>query len=266
MRRYRRKKLRYGLLSGILAFAGGWAIATFLTPVDVFGEYPRWQTTLWVYLGAHFVELSSVHTGGIGLDSQQPLQLLDIPSFIRLVPLVAVAVASIYTCNEISTNRLKHNVSNALGAGTGYFVAGLIAMVVSDIRPGISFVLVAGGGVALAIWLGSSFVGAVTRGLPIIGVASLGTIAAVGILLLLGGVAILNVVWGLLAIAFGGAAATGAVIGVERELKRRGRRKNSEYPRLHGARSLVETNWKELSAVVIVAVALYVGLTGGVKP
>ncbi len=264
MRRHRRKKLRYGLLSGFIAFAGGWAIATFLTPANAATGYPRWQTTLWVFLGAHLVELSSVYTGGIGLNSQQPLELLDIPEYIRLVPVVAVAVASIYTCNEISTNRLKQNVSNALGAGTGYFAAGLIAMVVSDIRPEISFVLLIGGGAALAVWLGSSFVGAFTRGLPVIGVASLGSIAALGILLLLGGVAILNVIWGLVAISFGGAAVTGAVIGVERELKRKGKRRNSDYPRFYGLRSFTEANWKEALAVVAVTAALYVGLAGGV--
>ena len=151
MRRHRRKKLRYGLVSGFVAFAGGWAIATFLTPTDAFTNYPRWQTTLWVFLGAHLVELSSVHTGGIGLNSQQPLELFEIPTYIRLVPVVAVTAASVYTCTEISTNRLKQNISNAFGAGTGYFVAGLIAMVASDIQPGISMVLLIGGGVALAV-------------------------------------------------------------------------------------------------------------------
>lgn len=261
MRRYRRKQLRYGLLSGLVLFAGGWAATTFVTPPEVFTEYPRWRTTLWVYLGAHLIELSNTYTGGFGFGSRQPLQILDLPFAIRYVPPIAVTVAAAYTCGEITTHSIQHNISNALAAGTGYFLAGIVAMVLSDIQPGISFILLIGVGVSLAVWLGSSFVGAFTRGLPIFGVASFGSIAAIGFLALLGGMAILNAIWGLVAISFGTAAVTGTVIGIERSMKRKGRRKNSDYPLFSGVKLFVEDNWKELIAVIAIVLALIMGLT-----
>jgi hypothetical protein len=235
-----------------------------LTPDTLFSAYPRWQTTAWVYLGANLVEVSNVHTGGLGFASLQPVRISSIPDLVHLVPVVVVASAAFYTCYKMdSARRIKHNISNALAAGTGYFLIGLVMMVFSNIQPSISsmlsLALIAGAG----LWLGSSFVGAFTRGLPFFGVASLGSIAAIGILLLLGGVAVLSVIWGLVAISFGSAAVVGSAVGMSRRLERRGRGHDVRFARVRGLRSLLESYWLEIVVTSAVVVALVVGINGG---
>jgi len=260
MRNIRRQKFRLGLISGIITFAGGWAVSALLTPATVFPSYPRWQSTLWVYLGAHFVELSGVYTSGSDFGTAQIIGPLGLPSFIFVVPVVAVSIGSIYICREMSTKNFKKNFSNAMGAGAGYFVAGLSAMVVSSIQPAVTSILLIAGAVLLAIWLGSSIVGAATRGLPFFGFAQLGTVLALGVLVLLGGVAILSVVWGLVAVSFGTAALSGIVIGAERELKRKGMYQQSDVPRIAGLKAYTVSYWKELAALSLVLIGLYYGV------
>lgn len=263
MSRIRRKQARYGLASGALAFTAGWAVAAFLTPETVFEQYPRWRTTIWMYLGAHYVELSTTHTGGLGLATIQPLDVAEIPQYIYYVPILVTAVSAFYTCYNFNSTRIKHNISNAFAAATGYVLIGFLAMVLADPRPSFTMMLlialVIGGG----IWLGSSLLGSLTRGVPFFGVASLGTVAMLGILFLLGGVALLSVVWGLLAIPFGAAGVAGTVVGLSRRLKRRGDRYDVRFPRLRGLQSLLADFWLELIVSMIVVAALLVGLNGG---
>lgn len=264
MKSRRRRRLPYGFLAGFLAFAGGWAVSAILTPAAAFPSYPRWQSTLWVYLGSHYIELSSVYTGGFGVRGTQPLELVTLPEWIYLVPAAAVGVASVYVCRERTSSKLKRNVSNALGAGTGYIVAGILAINASAIQPGISSILLVGGGIAVAIWLGSSMLGYSTRGMSFFGVASLGTVFAIGVVFLLGGLTVLVSIWGLVAIGAGTAVAVGLVFGLEGEIKQKGRHTNSDTPRLAGLKRIVESNWKELIAVSVVLLGLYVGLVGSV--
>ncbi|WP_336136897.1 hypothetical protein [Natronomonas amylolytica] len=266
MARYRRKQLRYGVSSGVLAFIAGWAVVALTMPTGVFESTPRWQSTLWVYLGAHLVELSDSHTGGYGFDSVQPVEIVGFPDIIYLLPVIAVAVAAGYTCYNLYSTRIKHNVSNGLAAGTGYFLTGLVAMFVSNIKPSISiillFALILGGG----IWIGSTLLGYLSGGLPFFGVASLGTIVAVGILVLLGGIAIVASIRGLILMAFGGSIAVGVVVGVSRQLERKGNRysRDVELPRIRGLQLFVENYWFQILVLVLVAAALIYGISGNV--
>lgn len=228
-----------------------------------FTQNPRWQATLWVFLGAHFISLSTVHIGGLGIDTIQPFEVANAPEILHFVPVVMVALAAGYTCTQLNSTRIKHNISNAFSAGTGYFLAGLLAMVITDIQPSVTAILSIGLIVGAAIWLGSSFVGFFARGIPFIGIASLGTIAALGILLVMGGIAILSAVDTLVAISFGTAIIVGSMSGVSRRLDRRGQRANAEYTRVYGMKMLLEENWKEILIVVIVLVMLLVGVTNG---
>jgi hypothetical protein len=174
---------------------------------------------------------------------------------------VAVALAAAYTCHEMNSTRVKHNVSNAMSAATGYFLTALLAMVMTDMRPSISMILGIGLLVGAAIWIGSSVLGFFSRGVPFIGVASLGTIAALGIFILMGGVAIFAVVDGLIAIAFGTAVVVGGIFGSSRRLDRIGRRKANRFNRLYGIKSVLEENWKELLAITIVLTVLILGVS-----
>jgi len=258
MPRYRQKRMRLGVLTGVLAFAAGWAAIALLAPQAAF-DAPRWQHTLWMFLGANTVELSQ---GTFGQETVQPVAVAALPEFVYLIPVVTVAIASAYVCYEIQTNRVKRNVSNAIAAGTGYFLTALVAMVISDIRPTITFILiialVLGGG----LWVGSTVIGALARGIPFLGIASLGTVVAVGVLVILGGVALLSVIQGLIVVSFVPAVGVGAGFGISRRLERRGG--HSDYPRLAGLQQFFEESWKETIVVSLIIIGLFVGLTGGV--
>lgn len=250
--------MRLGILTGGLAFCAGWAVVALLAPKAVF-DAPRWQNTLWMFLGANTIELNQ---GLYAQEAVQPVAIAELPEFVYLLPVVGVAVASAYVCYEIRTNRVKHNVSNALAAGTGYFLTALVAMVLSDIRPTITVVLITALVLGGGLWVGSTVIGALGRGIPFLGIASLGTVVAVGVLVILGGVAILSVIQGLIVVSFAPAAAVGAGFGVSRRLERRGGR--SDYPRVAGLQQFFEESWKETLVVSLILIGLFIGLTGGV--
>lgn len=114
------------------------------------------------------------------------------------------------------------------------------------------------------LWLGSTFFGFFTRGIPVLGVASIGTIAALGVLLLLGGVALLSAIYGVVAVAFGVATVIGTIIGFTRHMEQRGRRYKTEYARLYGLKLLISEYWKEITVTAIILLGLMSGLNGGV--
>lgn len=221
-------------------------------------DAPRWQSTLWLFLGANTITLTQ---GTFGQGSIQPVAVAELPDLVYLLPVVAIAFASAYVCYNIRTNRVKHNVSNAMTAGTGYFLIALLAMVLTDIRPTITalllIALVASGG----LWVGSMVIGTFGRGIPFLGIASLGTVVTIGVLVILGGVAIFSVIEGLIVITFAPTVAVGTGFGVSRQLKRRGGR--SDYPRISGIRKTFEESWKEALVVVLIFLALIIGLTRG---
>jgi hypothetical protein len=260
MRRVQRRKVRYGLPSALLAFLGAWALTTLVTPETGFNE-PRWQGTLWVLLGAHFIELAVPTT--FTYNTVDPMLVANAPSWIRFVPIAAVAITTIYTTSQIRSRRIKHNISNALGAGMGYFIVGVAAMVVSDMRPDISGILMIALFVGGGIWIGSTAVRSATGGLPFIGITSLGTLALVGILIIMGGVAVASVLRGLIAISFGVSGIVGVVVGVSRQLESRGSRRGQSFARAHGAADWLEENWMEVLIVVAILGSLAVGLSGG---
>lgn len=261
--RLRQKRLRYSLSSAFLSFAAGWAVIAILMPPNVFSDFPRWQTSLWTFLGAHYVRISDVHFGGAGFRLVDPVAAAQIPDYVYLVPVAAVSASAIYTCYHLKSTRIKHNLSNALASGMSYFLIGLAVIVLTDAQPPISMLLVLALVVGGGIWIGSNIMGFLTQGFPFIGIASLGGIAAIGILIILGGVAILSAIIGLVLTSFGVAATVGVGFGVSRRLEKRGRKGGSKFTRSHGFKTLVVDYWKVLLMSGIIGIALYVGLTKG---
>lgn len=268
MSRYRRKQqLRYGISSGILTFTAGWAIVTLIMPTTAFESVPRWKSTLWVYLGTNLIKLSDSHTGGFGYSTIEPVEIAGLPGVTYLLPILAVTVAAGYTCYELRSTRIKHNVSNALAAGAGYFLTGLVAMFVSNIQPSISslllIALVVGGG----IWIGSTLLGYLSGGLPFLGIASFGSIAAVGTLVVLGGITIVSAIEGLIVVSFGVAAVVGSSFGVSRQLERQGSRsRDTQFPRLYGLQLVLEKHWFQILVTTTVVLALIYGISGNEIP
>lgn len=260
MRRLRRRKIRAAAPAALLAFVAGWAVTALVIPETGF-DAPRWQGTLWLYLGAHGLELSNVYIGGIGLGTVKPLELISEPEFLTFVPILAAGLASGYTCWKLKSSRLRHNVENAVAAGTAYVLVGVVAVIVSDMRPTISGLLIVAVIAGAAVWLGSTFIQAFSGGLPFIGISTFGTVAMVGLLLLLGGVAVVGALWRLLVTTYGAALLVGAVVGLNRELEKRGSKGAGRLPRLSGLADLVEENWLQIIVVTIVLTALVIGLS-----
>lgn len=258
MARFRQKRLRLGLSSGVIAFCAGWAAVALIATESISGA-PWWQGTLWMYLGANFVRLDLTQ-GMLGTRRYvQPVDATGLPDFVYLLPVLFVGLASAYVCYNLTTTRLKYNVSNAMTTGTSYFFTALVAMVVSDIQPGLTAIL----GIALllggGLWIGSNIIGILGQGIPFFGVASLGGVIALGALVLLGGLAVLSAVLGLVVVTYVPAVLVGAGFSLSRQLKRKGRR--SDYPRIAGLRKMIEESWIEVIVVGMVLVALAVGLT-----
>lgn len=268
MRRNQRRQIKWGVVSGLLAFAAGWAIAAYLTPLSLMPEKPRWQVTLWVYLGIHSVELSDIHTGGLGLGSNSINEIA--PTFpvdlLQVAVAVLVIMASVYACYKISnTHRLKYCIHNALSVGTGYFFAVLGAMIISDMQPTITLILFLGLMVGGGIWIGSSLIGAVTRGLPFIGIASLGTVTMIGIFLIIGGIAIIGELLGPIIVSFGIPILVGMGVSTNRKVKIHGERQGADtFPRIRGIQSLLKKNVEIIVATIIILVGLFIGLQGGI--
>jgi hypothetical protein len=253
---------RHAFLSGSLAFVAGWAVVAVLAPDGVFSGVPRWRSSLWLYLGAHGIPLSDIYLGGTGFSSTQPLNTIDSSVPFRYIPLAAVIGAAVYTGSKFSSTKIKRSVSRTFDAGSAYFLAALAAMVASDIQPGVSTILLIAGVVAAAAWLGSSFLGTFTRDIPIIGVASLGTILSLGIVLVIGSAAVLTMLWQLVAISFGAAAVAGVATGAERKARKEGKRMSDEWPRAALVKHRLRENWLELGIVLLIFGLLYAGVTG----
>lgn len=254
----------YALFSAGVVFAAGWAISIILIEEGSIDSVPRWRSTLWYFLTNHGIPLSTAYNTQSSVGVSSPLLATEEPSFVRAIPVVATAVAGAYTSYKKSASRIKTAASNALTAGSAYFLITLLAVVLTDIQPDLSSLLLIGALIAGAAWLGSSFLGTFTRGIPIIGVASVGTIFALGFILIAGSAAIISILWELIAISYLGAAAGGVAVGAEKTVRRRGKRRDADTPRLAGLKILVEENLTEIVVVAAVVALLYGAITGAV--
>ena len=68
-------------------------------------------------MGARLVRLSAVYFGDVGLQAVQPLEMVNLPEFAYLIPVIFAWAAGFYTCYAMKSTRLKHNISNAMSAG-----------------------------------------------------------------------------------------------------------------------------------------------------
>jgi hypothetical protein len=121
-------------------------------------------------------------------------------AYIRVVPATAIFVASLLVNVSMGyTTRLIHVVKNSAYIVPSYVGAVVLLVVVSDARPGVGLILGAFvvGGAALGI--GVLIVRAVGEVIPVLGIASLSGIAFVGLLVLVGSIAVVETI-GLMAV------------------------------------------------------------------
>lgn len=263
MARLRQKRRRVALPATVLSFLAAWATTGLLVPETFLSAVPRWKSTLLTHLSAHFIEFAQTNSLGLVTNEISLVQAAGLPATVHLIPFCAVGLASGYVCHTISTPRIQQNIENALRVGIGYLVLGLAAIVISDMRPAISSLLMVAIVLLGAVWIGSTVVSSATRGLPFFGITSLGTVAVVGLLVILGGVAVVVELWGLFAVSLGAPIIAGSAVGMSRQLKRIGGRRR-DFARIRGAQELVQDYWFGLLVTAVVTVALYVAITGSV--
>ena len=70
-------------------------------------------------MDAHLVRLSADYFGDLGLQTVQPLEMVNLQEFAYLIPVIFAWAAGFYTCYAMKSTRLKHNISNAISAGMG---------------------------------------------------------------------------------------------------------------------------------------------------
>lgn len=184
--RLEKRRVVYGSIIGAGTFLVGVLLVWLTAPVSEVSDLPEWRAALLVFLDANAVALDS----GASSTVTQNLPSLGIG---WVLPVLLVSLGTVLTVNAVSgTSRLRYMVENGSPFLYGYLGIGLIGLLESGARPGIALftglVLFLG----VAIFVGSTVTGKLTRGLPFLGIASLGLVIVLGMIFVLVGLAILD--------------------------------------------------------------------------
>lgn len=257
------RRIAHGGVSGAVAFVAGWAVVAFMTPFNAIPQIGRWDMTLWVWLGANFVDAVEFSRVGFATGYINPVRLAGVTRRVHIVAVLASGGAGAYTAYEHASHRTKYTVRNALNAGAGYVTLGLLAMIVSDINPPLTLFLIIGFVIMVSIWVGSTVLNVLIGGFPFLGLVSLGTVVALGLFVIFGSVAVLASIYGLLVMAFVPAATGGFFVGFMEYAERSGPRHSGKAG---GLAHFVSEYWKVILLVIALAALLYIGVTGAIRP
>jgi len=206
--RIRERQLVYGSIYGVATFIVGWLIAYLFTPQSLLTEVPRWKSTLWVYLSAHFVSISGLQVAGVFNAFSEVDLVSQVPALhsLRAVPFLIVALGGVVTDETVGySTRFWHLIQNSGSVLIGYLSAGLLAFVASEAQPGVSVLIVGGVVLGSAVLIGSTVTQRFTRGIPVFALTSVGGLLLVGLLVVLGGVVVLSSIWPLIGVSVVGA-------------------------------------------------------------
>jgi len=179
--------------------------------------------TLLQLASAHYVPVSGVQIGGIGSVFSQVDLVREVPSLrtLRAVPILLTALGGLMMVEAVGyTRRLRHIFENSSWLLLGYLPAGLLIIVLSGAQPGVTFLLVIAAVVASAVTIGAKLGQRLAVGVPVVALTSLGGLAAVGLLVLIGGFAILTVIGPFIGISFAGTALGGLLAWTARNTPR----------------------------------------------
>lgn len=211
------RQQRYGFILGVLAFILGWGILYLLAPSLELEGVDRWMEVTWTYLSAHYITIAGIQVSGAsGFGTSVDLiRMLNIP-VARAIPPLVIALAGIFANDIIGyTTRFSHLAKNTASVLTGYGLALLLAYLQSMANPGIALAVTAVFIGFVALYLGSTLVGLV-GGIPIFGVASLGTLAAIGLIVIFAGISLLIALFPALVVMVGTVAVTSVMIYLAR--------------------------------------------------
>lgn len=203
------------ILWGVAFFAAGLAITYAVLPEPFIEGVEQWKAVTWIYLNANGVLVSP----NLGLmPTFQEYDILAANSefwYLKALPPTAAGLTALLTIESVgSTRRLSHLLENGLIGGMGYVAATAGAVIVSDARPGMSILFLLG----LAFVIGIFVFRAISTAIPILAIASLGTVLLLGFVVLVGGVGIIEVFGSTVVIALVAAAAASILVYAARNL------------------------------------------------
>lgn len=210
--RVRQRQLTYGLAFGSSAFLAGLLVAILVTPQSVLSGVARWKAATWVFFSAHFMPIQTAVFTRVDVIAQVPaLQSL------RVVPILLTTAGGLATVLAVGyTPRFTHILQNSAAVIVGYVASGVVVFIASGARPGVALIVVGAAVIGAAAYIGATLTQSLTADLPVFAVTSLGGIVAIGLLVLVGGVAVLSAFLPLVGIAGAGAVVAAIVAWVAR--------------------------------------------------
>lgn len=206
--RLKKRRLIYGSTIGAGTFIVGVLLVWLTTPVEQVTGLPSWKAAVWVFLEANGVTLET----GAGASSFVASSTPEVPRLLIgwAFPLLLISLGTILTVSGVSgTGRFSYMVENGSTVLYGYLGVGLIALLESGARPALAGFTAIILFVTAATFVGSTVIEKATGGLPFFGVASLGLIIVLGMVIVLVGIAVLSAILPMIILGV-----SGAVIGI----------------------------------------------------
>lgn len=218
MRGVRRRQLIYGVAWGAAAFLVGVAATWLAVGTQFSPDLPRWRAAAWVYLGANYVGVEGIGSG-LTLVGVRTNMLSVRPEFayLRALPVGLCVLAGVLVSDSIGyTSRPRYLIENGVSIALGYAIVGIAVIFLSNAQPSFTSLLLVflGGGVAL--FIGGTVISRVSGDLPFLGVASLGTVFLVGLLVLAGGFVIVQTLAPLFVIPVAGGLGSAVLLYIAR--------------------------------------------------
>jgi hypothetical protein len=204
--RLERRRVVYGTVIGAGAFIIGVFSVWFTAPVREVSGLADWRAALWVFLDANGIVLEPTATGSALLSATAP----EVPE-LRIgwvLPLALVALGAVLTASGVSgTSRFRYMVENGSTVLYGYLGFGLIAVAESGARPAVAGLIAIVLFLVVILYVGGTVTQKITGDLPFIGVASVGTIAALGLIFVLAGLTVIQAMLPMVVVGVSGVAA-----------------------------------------------------------
>lgn len=191
--RLEKRRVIYGSTIGAASFIVGVLLIWATTTGGQTSGLSEWRAAVWIFLEANGVVLEpGARVSPIFTSTATNLPKLRIG---WVFPVLLVALGTILTVSGVSgTARFRYMAENGATVLYGYLGVGLVALLESGARPAIAgftaIILLLG----VATFVGSTVIGKLTGGLPFFGVASLGLIIVLGMVIVLVGAALLTAI------------------------------------------------------------------------
>lgn len=203
---------------GLVAAGAGVVVTWYALPESLLSiTNETWRSAAWVFLNANDIPIEvnrgAISGSGFGNVIAENQQF----RYLRALPFGLMIVAGVLAAEHAHSRAELPDTLLYSGLAVVGYLLGLISIVVlTNALPTLSWTfLIVGGGLA-AIAVGSRVLDATTGGFPTIAVTSLGTVALIGIIVIVTGAALVDLLLPATAVAGGGSAVGGFLIWMNR--------------------------------------------------